>query len=727
MAVLQKIRERNVLLVSIIALALLLFILSMSERSCTDTAASMTAGEIDGEELNLQEFQDLVQNYQFMYESTNPNAQLNSDEAQNQIHDQAWNAYLLNKLIAKECEEIGLSVTDDEVNKVLTTDGVIQNGQVSQFLRLPYFMNSETMAYDPTSFSTIATELENLKSNGQLTDDAAKLYKYMAFVKQQIKNEILANKYNALLVNGMISNPVEAKHNFAMRTAEKEVLLVSVPYSTVDDAKVKVTDAEVDARFKADKAKYVSMSEVRDAKVIDVFVKPSDQDKKEIEADFKKYFAELDSAKDNKAINLAVRNSSSDIPYSKVLKSAKGFPTYVASMLEGTDSLSLALGQTSKPQFDQINNKYYIAKLIDKQMQVDSVLHRDMMVIGADDKEKATRADSIMNALNAGGSFKAIAQKYNQSGDSAWIATSQYENSRIDSEDDVMYLNTLYTGGVGTHKLQLQNGNILIVQVMETRNPIMKYNVAVIDKTFNFSERTYNDTFNKFSSFIASNKTIADIEKNAEKSGYTVQSITVPSNQHSVAGVQNTRDALKWLYDEAKVGDLSEIYRCGSNDHLMLVSLAGVSEDTYSEKLVKEHIKEVLTNEKKAEEILKSCGKVKSIEAAAKVAGALTDTLSNVTAMMPVQVPATQTSEPLVGVIAAKTANGAFAGPFKGVGGVYMLKVLGATDPKGKEVYEEKAEKEQVANQNMSTAMRTMQLSLMKKYKVKDLRYKFSM
>ncbi len=727
MAVLQKIRERNVLLVSIIAVALLLFILSMSNKSCSGSTASMTAGEVGGEELNLQEYQDLVQNYQFMYEITNPNAQLNSDEAQNQIHDQAWNTYLLNKLIANECNKIGLAVTDDEVNKVLTTDGCTQNGQVSSFLRIPYFMNSETMAYDPTAFSTIASELENLKANGQLTDDAAKLYKYMAFAKQQIKNEMLANKYNALLMNGMISNPVEAKQNFAQRTAEKEILLVSVPYSTIDDSKVKVTDDEVNARFKADKAKYASLTAVRDAKVIDVFVQPSDLDKTEIENDFKNYYAELDSANDTKSINLAVRNSSSNIPYSKVLKSAKGFPTYIASMLEGTDSITLSVGQTSKPQFDQINNKYYIAKLIDKQTQVDSVLHREILVSGTDDKEKATRADSIMNALNTGGSFKSIAQTYNQHGDSAWIATSQYENSRIDSEDDLLYLNTLYTSEIGYHKLQLQNGNILITQILEKRNPITKYNVAVIDKTFNFSERTYNDAFNKFSSFIASNKTIGEIEKNAEKNGYSVQSISVPSNQHSVAGVQNTRDALKWLYDDAKVGDLSEIYRCGSNDHLMLVSLSGVSDGTYSESMVKEHLKEVIANEKKADQILKNYGKAKTIEAAQKVSGAIVDTLSNVTAVMPVQVPATQSQEPLVGVIAAKTANGAVAGPFKGVGGVYMLKVLGSTDPKGKEIYEEKSEKEQAARQNLSTAMRTMQLSLMKKNKVKDLRYKFNM
>ena len=100
MAVLQKIRDKNILLVSIIAFALLLFILSMSNRSCTDSAQSMTTGEVAGEELSLQDYQDLVQNYQFMYEMTNPNAQLSSEDAQNSINDQAWQSYVLNKMIS---------------------------------------------------------------------------------------------------------------------------------------------------------------------------------------------------------------------------------------------------------------------------------------------------------------------------------------------------------------------------------------------------------------------------------------------------------------------------------------------------------------------------------------------------------------------------------------------------------------------------------------------------
>lgn len=727
MAVLQKIRDKNILLVSIIAFALLLFILSMSNRSCTDSAQSMTIGEVAGEELSLQDYQDLVQNYQFMYEMTNPNAQLSSEDAQNSINDQAWQSYVLNKMISKECEALGLAVTDDEVNKVLTTDGVTGNGQISSFLRLPVFMNPETMEYDPTAFNTLATELEKVKSAGQMDENSAKLYKYLAFAKQQIKNEMLANKYNSLLVNCMISNPVEAKMNFDQRTAEKDILLVSLPYAAIDDKEVNVSDKEIEDRFNQDKAKYATLASVCDAKVIDVFVTPSAEDKKAIENEFAGYYAELDSLTDVKEINQLIRKSGSDMPYTEIMKSANAFPSYITSLLDGSDSLTLSVGQTSKPAFNQMYNKYYTVKLLSKETQADSILHREILVTGADEKEKSTRADSIMNAIQAGGSFSAVAKNYGQQGDSAWISSAHFETARIDNADDRLFINSLYTLGAGLHKLNLQNGNILITEILASKNPITKYNVAIIDKPFNFSEKTYNEAFNKFSSFIASNKTIGEIEANAEKNGYSVQNITVPSNQHSIAQIHNTKDAIKWLYDEAKEGELSEIYRCGQNDHLMVVSLAGMSKDTYSVKAVKDHIKEELANAKKADIILKKLGGNVTIESAQKQPNASTDTLTHISLAIPAMVPATQTSEPMVSAIASKTAKGNVSKAFKGSKGVYVLKVLNDTKPETPETFDAKKEQDQMASQNLGMAMRTLEMSLMKKNKVKDTRYKFSM
>ena len=723
MAVLQKIRDRNVLLVSIIALALILFILSMSNKSCSGANAT-TAGEIAGEELSIEEYQKLVSNYQFMTELTNPNAQ-NTEAMTNQIHDQAWQSYMVNKLVEKECEKIGLAVTDDEVQKVLTTDGMVGN-QPSAFLRL--FVNPETGEYDSNQFITLTNNLQQMKDANQMAEEQEKLYNYIVFAKEQIKHELLLNKFNSLMVNGIISNPVEAKLNFNNRTAGKDILLVGIPYTSVSDSTINVTEDEITNRFNSDKAKYAALAEVRDAKVIDVFVTPSDEDRKEIEKEFDAYYTELDSASTEKEIMQAVRNSGSDMPYNKVMKSANAFPPYIKSLIDGTDSVTLAVGQTTKPRFDQMSNKYYTVKLIGKETLPDSVLQRRMLISGKDNKERDARVDSVMQALSStgGSNFSTIAKTYNQNGDSTWISTSQFERGRIDNVDDLNFINSVFTSAPGIQQIKLQSGDVLIYQILSTKNPIVKYDLAIIDKPFTFSDKTYNAAFNKISSFLASNKTIADIEANAEKSGYSVQSMTVSSSQHNIGQISHTNDALKWLFDEAEVGETSqEIYRCGNNDHFMIVSLTGISNGTGSESAIKENIKNELMNEKKAEIIMKAVGN--DLNKAKNYANAGTDTLTNVVSNMPTMIPSTHSRELMVSTVAGKTAIGKTSKAFAGSNGVYMLTVLKESVKEEKDVYEEKTEKEQMAQQNVGQAMNNMLFTLMKKYNVKDLRYKFNM
>mgnify|MGYP002854664665 CR=1 FL=1 len=721
MAVLQKIRDKNILLVTIVAVALLLFVIQgIFSGSFLTGSNSQKAGEINGDELTIQDYNQLVQDYQNFFDITQNNNMENTEEVQNQIRDYAWNNYVINTLVESECEKLGIGVTEEEINAIL------QNGE-SQFLRLPMFMSQETGEYDASAIPMFVKQYQDAKDAGQqIPDEFEKIYSYIKFAKSQIKYEVLNRKYSSLMTKAMITNPVEAQLAYDQRTTGKDITLVSVPYTSIEDSKVSVSDAEITAKMKEDAAKYATLSGVRDAKVIDVFVTPSDEDKKAIENDFAAYYSELDSAKDTKAINAAVRQSASDIPYSNVLKSIKGFPTYVQSLLDGTDSLTLAVGQTSSPRFDQMSNKYYIAKLIGKETQVDSVLRREMLVNGSDAADKATRADSILNALKSGAKFADIAKTYNQPSDSVWITTAQYENSRIDEGDNMTYLNTLFNSGVGLHKLELQNGNVVIIDIMETKAPITKYNVAIIDKPFTFSDKTYSEAFNKFSSFISKNQTIGEIEKNAEKSGYSVQNLAVQSDGHTVANVRDTKDAVRWLFDDAEIGDVSQIYRCGSNDHFMVVSLAGISNGTISESAMKDRVKTELINSKKAELIMKDCSGIKDLASAQKVKGSVVDTLTNVIASTPTFVPSTTSSEPMVSAIAAKTAKGKFASAFKGSRGVYMLQV---NDEKKntEEKFDLKKESEQVVAQNVNMAMNMMRQSLFKKANVKDVRYKFNM
>ncbi len=719
MAVLQKIRDKNILLVSIVAIALLLFVIQgVFSGNFLFGSNSQTAGIVNGEELSIQDYQQMVQDYQNFFEVTQPNQDFKSEEASNRVRDIAWSNYVINTIIESECEKAGIAVTESEVQNILHT------GE-SQFLQSPYFMNQETGQYDPTAIPMFISQYNEMKQSGQpINENFEKIYKYVTFVEDQVKHEALQNKYQALLAQSLISNKVEAQLSYDSRTLTKNIQVAYIPFSSIDDSTIKISDEEINSRFEANKSKYFSLYAIRDAKLLDVKVEPSESDRLAIESDFAKYYSELDSLTDIKAINLAIRNSGSDIQYSDLYKSANGYPSYISRMLTATDSTKLSVGETSRPQRDLASNKYYIAKLLGQTEEVDSVLYRELPVIGETESERATRADSIITALTSGGDYASIAKTYNQPSDSVWVTTSQYERGRITNEDDINHIKTLFTSGVGFHKFTLQNGNILIIQILEAKKPVTKYKVAIIEKPFMFSEETYNDYFNKISKFIASNKSIKEIEANASKNGYTVQDIAVQSNEHLIAGIRGTQDALRWLFDEAEVGEVSQIYRCGSNDHFMVLSLSNINKGTMSERMVKEMIRTEIMNEKKADQILKQLGNVTSMESAKGKTGVVFQDSVSTTAQMPAFIGTSQ--EPLVSIKASITPKGKFCGPFKGNNGVYMLQVV--SESRSNDSFKFFNESNQVQDMNVRRIFSTLfGNTLPKLAKVEDFRYKFNM
>jgi len=719
MAVLQKIRNRGVLLVSAIAIALFLFVIGDLLRGGEGliNQSKQTVGEINGSKVSIQDYQTLFEEFQVWQEIAQQKTSSSEDE-NNQLKDMAWQTYVQNQLIEAECEKLGLSVTDEEVADMIRLGA-------SQLLQVPVFANQQTGRFDYAQLQMFLSEYKKLKDGGEQVPEAyEKIYKYYMFVQKQMRSQALAGKYQALLAGCVMSNPVEAKMGFDARSTESEVLLVSLPLSTVADDKVSVSDDEVKAKYTADKEKYRQWVETRDVKMIDVAVTASEADRKAMEDNMQEIYTALAAAQGTTDAGNVVRQNSSLYPYSDTKKQKEAFPQMIASHLEG-DSTAVAVGQTMKPTYDAMSNTYYTFKVLAKVTEPDSVLFRQLAVIGKDEKDADTKADSIVGALTNGADFKALAKKYNQQGDSAWIATVQYQQAALDA-DNASFVNTLYAMQKGeVRKLKFTNGNTVILKVEDQRHPVTKYNVAAVVKELRFSDDTYSTAYNKFSSFVAANPTMEQMEANAEKNGYTVRPVNdIPSSQHNIAGIHNTREAVKWLYDEAKPGSVSQLYECGDNDHLLVLSLTGINKEGYtSQEKVAEGIKQQLINEKKIEKLLADNKGVNSIAAAQKIQGAVVDTVSHITFVNPTFVSATMASEPAVSSAASKTQKGQFAGPIKGNNGVYMLQVLDkkTTDAK----YDEKAELAQAANTNFRYVSQSLLNDLYMKANVKDARYKF--
>jgi peptidyl-prolyl cis-trans isomerase D len=92
----------------------------------------------------------------------------------------------------------------------------------------------------------------------------------------------LVEKYQNLLAKSLISNPVSAEDAFASLTQQTDVLMAAIPYSSVTDSTLTVTNEEIKALYKARKETYKQPMETRNIKYVDVLVTPSEQDRTDV-------------------------------------------------------------------------------------------------------------------------------------------------------------------------------------------------------------------------------------------------------------------------------------------------------------------------------------------------------------------------------------------------------------------------------------------------------------
>lgn len=712
MAALGKIRKRGMILISIIGLGLFAFIAEEGFRSCEASRNDQRqqVGKVLGEKVNVQDFQKLIDEYTEVIKMQQGVDNLNEMQM-NQVKDMVWQTYIQTKVVEDEAKKIGLTVTDAELQNILA------EGTNPMLMQTP-FVNRQTGRFDVNSLKKFIADYKTQQTaNPQMAAQYQTLYKYWTFIERTLRQQILAQKYQSLLAGCILSNPVEAKLSYKEENEESSIQLATFAYSTIDDSKIKVQDADLKAKYDELKERFKQNVESRDIKYVTVRVEPSPADRAELQQTFKKYTTDLAAASEPANI---VRKSTSLVNYLGIPVAKTAYPNDIADKLD-----SMAVGQTYGPFETKMDNSMNVVKLISKQLLPDSVQYRQIQVIGKTPAEAQKRADSIYTALNAGATFETIAKKYGQTGEKVWMTTAQYQNAPSLDADTKTYIGTLNNSGVNELKnIKIGQGN-LIVQVVDRRAMINKYTAAVIKKTIDFSKDTYSKAYNKFSSFVSANQTPESIQKNAKSSGYTVQDAKdITTSTHTLVGINATREAMKWLFD-AKEGEISPMYECGNNDQLLLVVLDKIHPKgyrSYDDPQVKEFLKAEVLRDKKAEQLMAKAKDVKNI-AAAQAKGAKVDAVNQITFAAPVFVMSVGASEPALSGAVTATAKGKFSSrPVKGNAGVYVFEVTGRTMRPGK--FDAKTEEQKTRQKALQYAGNFMN-ELILKANIEDNRYLF--
>lgn len=761
MAALQTLRNKPALLMSIIGGALLLFIISMVAENGLFSGSNVE-GKVNGEKITYEDYNAEVQqesNYlSLVYQALQMSGTDVDDdvkEAQKAaLPELVWERFEQNQLINTQADKLGLVVTTEDVQAELNNAGSVVAQNFQQIVQQNNFLNLSsaqrimflmaTYGVQPTVdaykqfIKTVDQQIAQAQKQNasEYVELFSNLKSTCLYYEGKIEAELRTQKYMQLTAQCIITNPVSAKMTFDEQTTTVTADIAQVPYTTVADKDVKITDDDLKAKYEEVKNLFRIYTESRDIKYILVDVQPSTSDQNEVVASVKALEDTLRGATTAKAVEEIMRGAKTETQYANVYLTKDAinqrYKNKVNDITAALDSTGVGTVAATKVGAADQQGRQYVStyKLVGTKVSPDSM---QVCMFAVD---KKAMADSIVAAVKAGATLSDIAkkhndlvQKYGLKGDTVWNKLAYYADPEANASDSSAtgYTDVCQIPAGTTAYYTISQGDqsiYVITSVLQAKAPSTKYNLAIVKQPIKFSSATYNSKRQALNNFLAKNRTVADIEKNASKAGYTVTNrpnftTTDAMNMRYNLGNEQARAPFLWLFDDAKAGDVSQLYECGkNNDKLLVLAVTSVNDDDYlawDNANVKEVLNQLVMNDKKAEKILASTKNVKNFAAAKAVKGAQTN--EGITLGL------AQLEPTLAGAI-ERTAAGKFTGAVKGANSIYMVQV------KSKEAstampYNEKFVTMQVAQMTQQSIFSNVLQALVKKADISDKRYKF--
>ncbi len=599
MSIIQSLRDKSaVLLTGLIAISLLGFLVQdafIGRTSGLFSGPSSTVGSINGTSIDAREFNEKVR---LMEESNRQQGVQSSEMMTQNIIESVWNTYIQENLIKTETNKLGLSFTAKEMSELL-----FSNDAPQEFKQL--FTDPNTGQFNIQAARTWFANVKKSKQSEEVNMVNNQLIEPL-IVRQ------LAEKYSSLIGQASYIPKWMIEKMNTDNSQFVSMNYVYVPYSTVPDSSVRVSDDDINKFVQAHKEEF-KQEKTRSIAYVTFDANPSSADSAAVYNKLESLKEELKNTADAKAF--VARNGSS-IPF------FDGFVLKNRLAMDAKDSIvSLPVGGVVGPYLD--GGSYVIAKKLDVRSVPDSVKVRHILIGVVDprtgqakrtDSAAKYTADSLFAAIKAGADFRTMAATFSED-EGSKNNGGEYNFSSQDLNLAKEFYNYAFYKPTGSRDIVKTEFGYHIMEVMSQKNFEEAYKVAYIAKPILSSVETDNAASSAATQFAGNSRDIKSFDANVTKNGINKRlADNIKEIDYTVAGMPS-RAFVKWIW-ENKVGTVSEPFDF-KDKYVVAVITGSYEEGVQSAATARVMVEPLIRNQKKAEVLKTKIGNANTLEAIA--------------------------------------------------------------------------------------------------------------
>lgn len=719
MAIIGKIRSRVGLLIGSIAGAIALFLISdaLSNGQLIANKDANVAGRIHGQEISFQDYEKTVQQAEANYAQRS--GMEVTEELRYQLRQQAWEKALQDAVTKSEFEKLGIAVSDEELRQLLYEGG----DNVHQSIRTaPIFLN-ELGKFDKNK---VAQYVQSFKNPND--PEAAQRQQQWASFEKSIYEDQLTGKYTALVSKAVYVPNFFAKKDFENKNQKANVQYVSIPYTTVDDASIQVTDSDLDQYIREHKNEFKNEA-TRSLEYIAVPITASTADVINLKESLAAQALKL---KETNEEGRFLKTQYSETPYTDKYLTATELKTVIADTTLIDSVFARPVGTVIGPV--QSASSFYVLKVVGKKAVADSAQIR---VIVKQPKAQAEvpkakkELDSLKNLIKNGANFATIADSFSddktqKGGDWGYIKPT-------DKKLDQFVIDSIF------HKYNV--GDLFVIPgqrafylINIVKAPASKTGakVAILNKTIQPSSTTSDSILAIVNKVVGESKDLESFRAAAKKYNYPTKTASdMPISGYQIQGLGIASEVIDWAFQN-KTGSVSQRafqvdQRVSPNQSITHYVVPAITSSKNkglpSAADVRTRLEGKIKQDKKAAEIIKKLAGETDINKIASTNGQTVQTIADLAFIISPGVDNPLANEPKVVGTAAGMQPNTTSKPIAGRAGVYVIK-LNSLTPAAETPEGVTASKQSLLQTFKGAVSSTLLQSIIKDDNISDNRYR---